>query len=288
MQSIFQFRSSAFASIGRGLKLTLEPHSMPETSQSQLVLIPTYNTGDIVYQTVRSALEVWSPVWVVVDGSDDGTAEGLEKMADEEPGLRVFRHKTNCGKGAAVLTGLRAAEEEGFTSVLTMDADGQHPASRIERFMEVARKMDGSLLVLGLPQFGDCAPGERLAGRRIANMMTSLVTVGGGVRDCLFGFRVYPVRPLLGIMEECRFARRFDFDPEVAVRLSWAGLPVVNVPCECRYLKAEEGGVSHFNYVRDNLLLSWMYLRLLFGMVWRFPMLVVYRFHRGKGIVLAE
>ncbi len=57
--------------------------------------------------------------------------------------------------------------------------------------------------------------------------------------------------------------RRFDFDVEAAVRLCWRGLPVINVPTPVRYFRASEGGVSHFNYVRDNILLAGMHARLL-------------------------
>ena len=249
---------------------------MPETSKSHLVLIPTYNTGDLVLRTVREALAVWAPVWVVVDGSDDGSAEKLEAMAKEEPNLTVIRHDRNRGKGSAVLTGLDRADREGFEGVLVMDADGQHPANRIARFMEVSAARPGGL-VLGLPVFDASAPAERLFGRKFANFFANLETWWGGIGDCLFGFRVYPVRPLLEVMRGCYFARRFDFDPEVAIRLVWRGVPVVNIPCPCRYLGADEGGVSHFNYLRDNLLLTWMYHRLMAGMLLRIPILLFRR-----------
>ena len=58
-------------------------------STTHLVLIPSYNTGAKVYETVRAARAAWTPVWVVVDGSNDGTAEGLRALAAADPGLRV-------------------------------------------------------------------------------------------------------------------------------------------------------------------------------------------------------
>ena len=75
-------------------------------------------------------------------------------------------------------------------------------------------------------------------------------------------------------MESTRFARRFDFDPEVAVRLAWRGVPIANLPTPVRYPSAEEGGISQFRYLRDNSLLTWMYLRLLFGFLARLPHLL--------------
>jgi len=68
--------------------------------------------------------------------------------------------------------------------------------------------------------------------------------------------------------------RRFDFDPEVAIRLVWRGLQPINIDAPVKYLKADEGGVSHFNYLRDNILLSWMHTRLVFGFLWRLPVLL--------------
>ena len=73
---------------------------MPESSATHLLLIPTYNTGPKVLETVREALAAWSPVWVVTDGSDDSTTEQLEALAANEPDLRIIRHDTNRGKGA--------------------------------------------------------------------------------------------------------------------------------------------------------------------------------------------
>ena len=67
--------------------------------------------------------------------------------------------------------------------------------------------------------------------------------------------------------------RRFDFDPEAAVRLSWRGVRAVNLPAPVRYLSAAEGGVSHFRYLRDNALLTWMHTRLVLGALLRLPAL---------------
>src|SRR5512135_267649 len=97
-------------------------------SPSHLVLIPSYNTGAKLLQTVRDARRYWQPVWVVVDGSTDDTPRELASLAAEDPHLRVLALPRNRGKGAAILHGLRQAEQHGFTHVLTMDADGQHPA----------------------------------------------------------------------------------------------------------------------------------------------------------------
>jgi glycosyltransferase involved in cell wall biosynthesis len=239
------------------------------TSSTHLVLIPTYNTGTRLTATVREALAQWSPVWVVVDGSTDGSASEVIALARTEPGLRVIEQPRNGGKGAAVLAGAEAALAAGFTHALVMDADGQHPADRIGDFMR-ASQAEPAALVLGRPVFGPEAPAVRLQGRKLSVGLVRFEIFGDGIDDPLFGFRVYPLAPLARVMHRTPGARRYDFDPEVAVRLFWAGTPTRNVPAACRYLTREQGGVSHFHYVRDNVRMVWLHTRLITELLlWR-------------------
>lgn len=239
---------------------------------THVVLIPSYNTGPTVYQTVAAARAHWMPVWVVVDGSTDGTAEGLKQRAAGDPGLRVFVLPENRGKGAAVLHGLEQARTAGFTHVLTMDSDGQHPADLIPAFMAASMKRPDAM-ILGRPVFDASAPLLRVRGRRVSNWWTNLETLGAGVADSLYGFRVYPVEGLLRVMQRQPWMRRFDFDTEAVVRLAWRGVKPVNVDAPVKYLSAAEGGVSHFRYGRDNVLLTWMHTRLMVEFVLRLPWL---------------
>jgi len=100
------------------------------------------------------------------------------------------------------------------------------------------------------------------------------------VGDSLYGFRVYPIAPLRALMTKQPWMRRFDFDPEAAVRLCWGGVEPINLDAPVRYFKREEGGVSHFHYGRDNLVLSWMHLRLLLEFILRLPLLAARRVSR--------
>jgi hypothetical protein len=246
-------------------------------SNTHLVLIPSYNTGSKLFTTVAAARKYWSPVWVVVDGSTDGSAATLLKMAQADAGLHIIVLEHNQGKGTAVLHGLRAATQLGFTHVLTMDSDGQHPAEKIPEFM-AASLADTNALVLGVPVFDASAPALRVGGRKISNWWANLETLWQGIGDSLYGFRVYPAHKLMQIMEKTVWMRRFDFDPEAAVRMCWHGAHPVNIPAPVKYFKAEEGGVSHFNYLRDNLLLTGMHVRLLAGFIIRLPILIWRKF----------
>lgn len=254
---------------------------MSEPSNTHLVLIPSYNTGAVLFETVREVRRFWAPVWVVTDGSTDGTGEGLQVVAAADPDLRVIRLSRNRGKGAAVLAGLQAAAAAGFSHALVMDSDGQHPAAAVPDMMARSIAMPDAL-ILGVPIFDANAPALRVSGRRISNWWANLETLWVGIGDSLFGFRVYPVAALLSVMTCNVWMRGFDFDPEAAVRLGWKGRPLVNVPAPVRYLRPEEGGVSHFRYGRDNALLAWMHIRLMFGFLWRLPLLLLRRLRSSR------
>jgi glycosyltransferase involved in cell wall biosynthesis len=248
-------------------------------SSTHLVLIPSYNSGALLARTVSKACAHWPTVWVVIDGSTDDSAASLAGLQQANAGLRVLVLPQNRGKGAAVMAGLEEAMQAGFRYALTMDADDQHPAHRIPLFMELSAKFPGAM-ILGDPVFDSTAPLLRLRGRKVSNWWANLETLWWGVHDSLCGFRVYPIQPLLKIMHKQAWMRRFDFDVEAVVRLCWAGVKPVNAPAEVRYVSQDEGGVSHFQYWRDNRLLTWMHIRLMFGFGLRLPVLLYRRFVR--------
>ena len=245
-------------------------------SATHLVLIPSYNPGPAVLATVQAARAQWPVVWVVDDGSNDGSTASLQELAASDPGLHLIVLPRNSGKGAAVLAGLEAAAAAGFTHVLTMDADGQHPAALIPDFMAASQAAPAAM-ILGKPVFGPEAPALRVNGRKVSNGWANFETLWMGIGDSLYGFRVYPIAPLMRIMRGRRWMRRFDFDPEAVVRLCWAGVQPINKDAPVRYLSAEEGGVSHFRYLRDNTLLTWMHTRLFLGFLGRLPRLLLRR-----------
>jgi glycosyltransferase involved in cell wall biosynthesis len=237
---------------------------------THLILIPSFNPGPRLLVTVQDALAHRQPVWVVIDGSTDGSDVAVRALAQREPHLRILMREKNGGKGNAILTGVVTALAAGFTHVLTMDADGQHPASHIEPFMQASQK-NPDALIAGAPVFGPDAPTARLHGRKLSVALVRLETLGPVIADPLFGFRVYPAAPLARALLATSAARGYDFDPEIAVRLIWAGVPVVNLPAPCRYFTRDQGGVSHFRYVRDNAKMVWLHVRLLAQLLVRWP-----------------
>lgn len=227
----------------------------------RLVILPSYNSGPLLAPTVRGALEKWPHVWVILDGSTDSSVEDIRRLAAEHNTLRVLETGENQGKGGAALIAMREALQAGFSHALLMDADGQHPAEGIPEFMEISERHPNAM-VLGVPVFGGDAPAARVNGRLVGNWFANLETLWGGVRDSLFGFRLYPLEPAVRIMESIKTARRFDFDTELAVRLFWGGVRPINRPVPVVYPARASGGVTHFKYLRDNLLLAGTHTRL--------------------------
>ncbi len=258
---------------------------MPTTSTTHLVLLPTFNTGPRLRAVIAEVLEHWRPVLVVVDGSTDGSERAVLELAREEPSLHVLVLPRNAGKGAAVLAGSAWARERGFTHALAMDADGQHPAAKIAEFMAISARQPQAL-VLGSPIFPANIPRERLHCRKLSVALVRWTILGGGIDDNLYGFRVYPIVPLLEVLGPRRTGRRYDFDTEAAVRLCWSGVRPLNVPAPVRYFSRAEGGVSHFHYLRDNATLAGMHARLLTELLFlRMPALRQHRRNWGETAV---
>jgi glycosyltransferase involved in cell wall biosynthesis len=247
-------------------------------STTHVVIIPSFNSGRLLSTTLAEARLYWAPVWIVLDGSDDGSAADAEALAKQDPAIRLLRLPRNRGKGAAVFVGLIAARASGFTHILVMDADSQHPADHIPVFMATSAD-NPTALVMGRPLFGTDAPWIRVAGRRLSNWCAAAETFRR-VGDTLFGFRVYPVEPLIAAMQASRGMRRFDFDPEAVVRLVWSGVPLIHLDTPVRYLSREEGGISHFNYLRDNWLLIRMHIHLGLSAIGRISRLLIKNFTR--------
>ncbi len=244
-------------------------------SSTHLIIIPSYNTGSILQKTITEILQYYAPVWVIIDGSNDGSEQVLTPLLKQFPSaLKVILLSKNIGKGAAILTGIDKAWSMGFSHVLTMDADFQHSCQSICNFIEQSQQYPHAV-ILGKPIFAKSAPMLRVQGRRISNAWANLETLNWGIGDSLFGMRVYPIKDLMAVMKMTAWARRFDFEPEVAVRLAWQGVPMINIDTPVRYLAADEGGISQFNYLRDNVLLIGMHTRLFFGFLGRLPKLII-------------
>lgn len=237
-------------------------------------IIPVYNNHQTIAAVVTGLLVHVGHIVVVDDGSNDGTETILDQMAKTDERIHVIHMPCNRGKGAAVQRGLHVAQEKGFVYAVQVDGDGQHYLGDVPRFIDVGRKTNFEALVVGCPIFDDDIPFIRKHGRKLTNYMMALEMGTLQVPDGNCGFRAYPVQAICDIG---KMGNRMSWDPEVLVRASWEGVPIKQVPTKVRYLSEKEGGVSHFRMVRDNVLHTWLHMRLLF----QSPVRLFYRWLKG-------
>lgn len=234
------------------------------------VVLPSYNNGPRLAQTVREVLAIWQPVIVVIDGSTDGSDTPVIRLATEEPGLHALTQRRNTGKGAAVFAAFNYGVDRGWTNAVVFDADGQHDPADLPALMAAAAQ-NPLALVMGMPAFGHDAPAAHLIGHALADFLARIETLRPSLGDSLFGLRVYPMLATIQAMKRIRGGRRFDFDTQMAVRLPWLGVPTVKVPVKVHYPSSR---VRHFRYLRDNLLLIRVHAWLLASALAVWPKLV--------------
>ena len=214
-------------------------------------LVPVYNNPKTIGKVVAGLQHYIKDIIIADDGSNAETRAVIEQLAAQDPAhIQVQHLPVNRGKGAAVKAGLQRALDLGFSHALQVDADGQHDLDDIPQFLETMHSAPDAL-ILGAPQFGDDIPAIRKYGRKLTTLMIALEAGTLKLPDAMCGFRVYPVAATCRLRTLCA---RMCFDPEIMIRAHWAGIPVQAVPTRVRYLSVEEGGVSHFRGVHDNML----------------------------------
>jgi len=244
------------------------------------IAVPHYDHLEQFRRFLPGLAAVGLPLVVVDDASPAATVEALKELLDAiDVDVLLVKHQRNRGKGGAVMTGLRTARDAGYSHALQVDADGQHDCGDIDTFLAAAMERPDSV-ICGEPVFDRSISKLRYYARYITLSFNYLETLSRDIRDALCGFRLYPLTPIVAIIDAHRLGERMTFDPEILVRAVWAGIELHYVPVKVAY---PEDGVSHFQYLRDNLQISWMHTRLLVGMVIRLPQLLTRNFtSRGQ------
>ncbi|MBJ9642952.1 glycosyltransferase [Citrobacter sp. FDAARGOS_156] len=240
---------------------------------SPCVLIPCYNHGAMMSGVLDRLQPFNLPCIVVDDGSDKTTQDELARLAAEYGNLTLIRLPVNAGKGAAVISGIQAAADAGFSHAVQVDADGQHAIEDIPRLLALAKEHPAAL-ISGQPIYDDSVPRSRLYGRWVTHIWVWIETLSLQLKDSMCGFRVYPVAPTRQLAQRVTLGKRMDFDTEVMVRLYWQGNPSYFIPTRVIY---PQDGLSHFDALKDNLRISLMHTRLFFGMLPRIPSLLFRR-----------
>lgn len=241
-------------------------------------VIPVYNHGNTL-KSVVSALEKYNlPILVVDDGNNQENKDYISRVARTCQNVTVITNKRNRGKGYSVCRAVKEAHKMGITHLFQIDADGQHDTqSTCSEFLE-ASKANPDALICGCPILDDSIPPARLKAKKISNGYTQFVSVSDKkIVDSMCGYRIYPVEPFYKIMRRAWIDSHMGFDSEILVRMIWADVPVIYKYVHVTY---PAGGKSNFRVVRDNIHISFMFTRLTFGMLARFPWLMARKIRR--------
>ena len=241
------------------------------------LIVPHFN-HDVAFATFLPALlSVDLPCIIVDDGSDITSLERMQDLVKEHENIYFFEHGYNRGKGAAVMTACMQARALGFTHGIQIDADGQHDVTDIEAFIALSKQHPRSI-VSGHPQFDESAPKSRIYGRKVTDFWVALETLSLAIKDSLCGFRVYPLAEFEAVFDRFHIAKNMGFDTDIIVKSIWLNIPVKFIPTKVIY---PVNSISHFKFLRDNLILIRLHTQLMFGMLLRSPLLILRKFKRS-------
>jgi glycosyltransferase involved in cell wall biosynthesis len=219
-----------------------------------IVLIPAYCPEPVLPDLVERLLSFDFRVVVIDDGSGDRYRDIFMKL---EKMCVVLHHETNRGKGEAIKTGFRYAEQEAEDSSLVgiMDADGQHTPEDMARVL-LAANQNPQFFVLGCRDI-DAMPFRSRIGNRLTSAVFSRL-YKTKISDTQTGMRAFS-RDLLPVLLDVE-GSRYEYEMNVLTVIAQKRIPVVEVPIHTIYRDAGNS-TSHFHVIRDSFLI---YKKLLF------------------------
>lgn len=246
------------------------PESSPASVFNPCVVIPVYNHEHAIEGVVSRLEQYQLPCILVDDGSHSACAAILDNLAARNEWVTLVRRSLNGGKGAAVVTGFEAASQYGYSHALQIDADGQHDTNDVPKFLAQGRQFPDRV-INGEPIYDDSIPKVRFYCRYLTHVWVWINTLSMAIGDSMCGFRLYPLKATMVLLDKVSLGRRMDFDTEVLVRLHWQG---VDIKPQATAVHYPEDGVSHFDLWRDNVAISAMHAKLFLGMLLRLPQLL--------------
>lgn len=225
-------------------------------------VIPTYQNAKTLLKVVADVHRVVDTVFVVDDGSNDGTAALLDKATGSERPEKVLTHPKNCGKGAALKTGLTYARQQGFRYAVTVDADGQHRADDIPALLKAVEEEPDALAIGSRGLQHENMPAKSTFANRFSNFWFALQTLQR-LPDTQSGLRIYPLRCLHGLRW---MSARYEAELTLLVFSAWAGVKLLPIPVSVYYPPRDQR-VTHFRPGRDFTRISVLNTLLCFLMV---------------------
>ena len=238
------------------------------------IIIPVYNHQHGIKKILPGIQKKGWPIFLVNDGSNRDCQSTMEALADEHTSTQLINLPYNQGKGAALKKGMRVAHQQGFTHAIQIDADGQHNIDDIEHFMARAEKSPDAI-ICGQPIYDCSVPKHRFYARYLTHIWIWINSLSFSIKDSMCGFRCYPTKAFISIIDNEYTGSRMDFDSEIMVQWIWRGHKVINYKTQVSY---PPDGISHFLLWKDNYLITKMHTRLFFGMLRRLPKLIAQKF----------
>jgi glycosyltransferase involved in cell wall biosynthesis len=236
-------------------------------------IVPSHDHWKVVGTVVARLRAAGLAVFVIDDGSGEPARTVLAGLHDEAGGVTVVRLDPNQGKGCAVVAGFRLALAAGFTHAVQVDADGQHDLDALAGLLALSDRYP-TALVSAQAVYDETVPLGRRIGRWVTHVWVWIETLSLDIADSMCGFRVYPLAAVGSLLARHGVGRRMDFDPEIMVRLFWAGTPVVMLPVKVIY---PPDNTSNFDLLADNWRITRMHTRLVVAMLLHSPSILLNR-----------
>ncbi len=215
------------------------------------VAIPVYNHRKRLDSIIESL-----PADISVLVVDDGSMPPISLTSKR---AELLRFEKNHGKAEALKEAFRYSANLGFTHVITLDADGQHPPSLVADFMKEA-KANPESIILGVRDFDNSSiPPARKFMNRFSNFWFWTET-GKRVDDTQCGFRCYPISKISKL--KMNFGG-FVFETEILVKAAWAGVSINQIQIPAIYDDETLSG-SHYRPFVDTFRFTLMNTRLFF------------------------
>lgn len=231
------------------------------------VIIPTYNNHQTISKVITDVLKFTNNIIVVNDGATDNTPELLKAFTT----IQIISYSPNRGKGIALRTGIKAAQEKNYRYAITIDSDGQHFADDIPVFIDTIEKQPDSLLIGARNLNQENMPKKNTFGNKFSNFWFMLFT-GINLPDTQSGYRLYPIQKMKGAHY---FTSKYEFEIEVSVKAAWRGISVLPVPIKVFYAEGDKR-ISHFRPGKDFTRISLLNIYLFIpAMLWYKPIRIV-------------
>ena len=217
------------------------------------IIIPVYDNESTIMQVIDAAARYVNNIIVVNDGSTDGTEHLIMNNIHD---VKIISYINNRGKGYALKQGFKYAEKNGFSHALTLDADGQHYADDIPKFLAANKSYPDNIIVGSRNLQNENMPAGNTFANKFSNFWFHLQTLHK-LPDTQSGYRLYPLDKIKNIRLLCN---RYDFEIEILVKSAWRGIGITPIPVNVYYAPENER-ISHFktkDFVKISFLNSFL------------------------------